>query len=248
MRKVLVLQHVPFEILGTFNPLLKRCGFRIRYINFGRNPETPIDLRSYRGLVILGGPMSVNQHDLYPHLKTEVALIQDAIEQGIPILGICLGAQLIAKALGAEVHPNPVKEIGWYDITPTPEGQNDPLMSPFGGTRQIFQWHGDTFGLPEDAVHLASSPTCPNQAFRYGEHVYGFQFHLEVDAPLIHNWLDRAAYQQELITAQGPDAPARIRTETSEHIENATLLGEEVFGAFIEQLGFVKKFRTIGSK
>ena len=248
MRKVLVLQHVPFEILGTLNPLLKRTGFRIRYVNFGRDPEATPDLGSYQGLVILGGPMSVNQHELYPHLQTEVDLIKSAIQLQIPILGICLGAQLIARALGARITRNPVKEIGWYEITPTTEGESDPVIAPFRGPRQIFQWHGDTFDLPSGAVHLASSPTCQNQAFRFGENVYGFQFHLEVDAPLIVNWLERPAYKEELLTLKGPDAPDRIRTETDHYIDNATSLGEEVFGAFVKQLGVVKKVRTIGSK
>ena len=101
-------------------------------------------------------------------------------------------------SLGAEVQRNPVKEIGWYDVTPTAEGEKDPLFSCFNGTEKIFQWHGDTFDIPHGAVHLATSPECPNQAFRYGERTYGLQFHLEVDEPLIHRWLKTPVHMREL--------------------------------------------------
>ena len=248
MRKLLVFQHVPYEILGIFNPLLKQSGFRIRYINYGRDPEARPNLSHYNGLVILGGPMNVDQTDRYPHLQIEVELIQEAIKSEMPVLGICLGAQLIAKALGAQVGKNPTKEIGWYDITPTDAGLEDPLFKHFKTTRTIFQWHGDTFELPDEAVLLASSPTCPNQAFRFGDHIYGFQFHLEVDQGLVHNWLDRPAYREEIKNLGGSISPDTIREETAQYIQQANELGEDVFKSFIEILGFVKKFKSIGSK
>ena len=116
MKKVLVFQHVPYEILGTLDPLLRAAGYRIRYVNFGREPDAEPDIEKYQGLVVLGGPMNVDMVEKYPHLKTEVRLIKRAMELGIPILGICLGAQLIAKTLGAKVSKNPEKGIGWYDI------------------------------------------------------------------------------------------------------------------------------------
>lgn len=248
MPKLLVFQHVPYEILGIFNPLLKQAGFRIRYVNYGRDPKARPSLDSYNGIVILGGPMNVDQVDKYPHLQIEVELIQEAVEKEIPVLGICLGAQLIAKALGAPVRKNPAKEIGWYDITPNEAGLQDPLFKHFETTRKIFQWHGDTFDIPDGAVPLASSPTCPNQAFRFGHHIYGFQFHLEVDEGLIHNWLDRPAYRQEIENLGGSISPETIREETAQYINQANELGEDVFKSFIEILGFVKKFKSIGSK
>ena len=112
------------------------------------------------------------------------------------MLGICLGAQLIAKTLGAAVYPNQEKEIGWYDVSPTDHAQNDPLLGPFSATEKIFQWHGETFDIPQSTRHLAFSSLCANQAFRYGDNVYGFQFHLEVDEPMIHRWLRVAENQQ----------------------------------------------------
>ncbi|MFQ5903231.1 MAG: gamma-glutamyl-gamma-aminobutyrate hydrolase family protein, partial [Candidatus Binatia bacterium] len=131
MRKLLVCQHVAFEILGTLDPLFKSCGFRIRYVNFGRHPDAQPSLEGYHGLVVLGGPMNANQVDQYPHLATEMNLIEQAIGKGIPVLGVCLGAQLIAKALGAKVTENQEKEIGWYDVSPTEEGKSDPLLAHF---------------------------------------------------------------------------------------------------------------------
>lgn len=248
MPKILVFQHVPYEILGNLNPLLKEAGFRIRYVNFGRKPDARPSLTPYDGLVILGGPMNVDEVEKHPHLVTEVELIQQAIAEGMPILGICLGAQLIAKALGAKVTQNPAKEIGWYDVTPSEAGHTDPLLQHFEGTQKIFQWHGDTFSIPLDAVHLASSPDCANQAFRYGDNVYGFQFHLEVDARLIDTWLQRPAYQQEIAETRGRILPETIAEETVHYVDPANKLAEKVFGSFIEILGFVKKFRTIGSR
>ena len=248
MRKLLVFQHVPYEILGIFNPLLKQAGFRIRYVNYGRDAQARPNLDSYHGIVILGGPMNVDQVDDYPHLPIEIELIQEAIEKEIPMMGICLGAQLIAKALGAQIRKNPTKEIGWYDISPNDAGLADPLFKHFETTRKVFQWHGDTFDIPEGSVHLASSPTCSNQAFRYGEHVYGFQFHLEVDQGLIHNWLERPAYRQEIENLGGAISPETIREETAQYIQQANALGSDVFQSFIDILGFVKKFKTIGSK
>jgi GMP synthase (glutamine-hydrolysing) len=173
MKRLLVFQHVPHEILGTFNPLLKQAGFRIRYINFGRTPDAAPNVEKYDGLIVLGGPMCVSQMDSHPHLQTEINAIHQAMELRMPVLGICLGAQLIATALGAKVHKNPVKEIGWYEVAPTPAGERDPLFKRFNGTEKIFQWHGDTFDIPHGAEHLAASPDCANQAFRYGDRTYG---------------------------------------------------------------------------
>lgn len=233
MKRLLVFQHVPHEILGTFNPQLKDVGFRIRYVNFGRTPDAQPNVEKYDGLIVLGGPMCLSQRDNYPHLDTEIEAIRTAMEQQMPILGICLGAQLIAAALQARVHRNPVKEIGWYDVSPTDAGRKDPLFRFFRSSEKIFQWHGDTFDIPHDAVCLASSPDCANQAFRYGDRVYGLQFHLEVDAPLIERWLKTPAHIREL-EELGPDITAdNIRAETPQYIDDSTRLGEQLFGEFI---------------
>jgi GMP synthase (glutamine-hydrolysing) len=245
MKKLLVLQHVSHEILGTLNPLLKRAGFRIRYVNFGRHPDAEPSLDGYHGMIVLGGPMSVNEPRKHPHLRTELKLIEDAMRREIPVLGICLGAQLIAKALGAEVYPSGDKEIGWYDVSPTSQAGEDPLLADFREREKLFQWHGDTFDVPHTAVHLASSELCSNQAFRYTTNVYAFQFHLEVDEPMIHRWLRAPENRIEIAGLRGKIDPERIHIETREHLDRLHELSDRVFSEFIKIFGVQKKFFTL---
>ena len=240
-KRLLVCQHVAFEILGTLNPLLKSCGFRVKYVNFGRDPRARPSLDGYDGLVVLGGPMSACDDAGHQHLVTEVGLVQGAIERGLPVLGICLGAQIIARALGADVRPNGVKEIGWYDLSLRPAGRADPLFAHFGPTERIFQWHGDTFDLPEGAVHLASSPTCENQAFCYGDSVYALQFHLEVDEALIDRWLSVPVHLAELEELHGAIDPDTVRGETRLRMARNRRLADRTFLRFIELLGPSRK-------
>lgn len=248
MSKLLVFQHVAYEILGTLDPLLRGAGFRIRYVNFGRNPDAKPSLDGYDGLIILGGPMNVDQVDQYSHLATEINLIQGAIHRRLPTLGICLGAQLVAKAVGADVRRNREKEIGWYSISLTDEGKSDPLFAHFQDTERIFQWHGDTFEIPEGADHIASSSTCENQAFRYGDNVYGFQFHLEVDEKLIERWLQVPAHKREIENLKGKVDPEVIKQETSLYINRLKQLSSRTFGEFIKLFGIEKRSKTLWSR
>ncbi|HEY7716335.1 MAG TPA: type 1 glutamine amidotransferase [Candidatus Binatia bacterium] len=248
MKKLLVLQHVAHELLGTLNPMLKRAGFRIRYVNFARHPDAQPTIEGYAGLIVLGGPMSVNDAHRLAHLTTELKLIEEALRREIPVLGICLGAQLIAKTLGADVYPNREKEIGWYDISPTDDAVNDPLLAELQPTEKIFQWHGETFDIPKTTRHLACSPLCANQAFRYANKVYGFQFHMEVDEPMIQRWLKVAENQQEISSLGGADYLERIHRETSEHMARLTELSTRVFGEFINLFGLEKKFLRLPAR
>jgi GMP synthase (glutamine-hydrolysing) len=178
----LVLRHEPFEHLGYFSAILDRNAVPYEYHDLGQ----PITLDGYRRIIIMGGPMSAN--DPLPGLTAELAVIKQALKEGAPLLGICLGAQLIAKALGASVYRNAQKEIGWGPIHFTEAGQADPLFREMERAETFFHWHGDTFDLPQGAEWLAYSEKCRHQAYRYGNSVYGLQFHPEVTAEMIADW------------------------------------------------------------
>ena len=248
MPRLLVCQHVPHEILGTLNPLLKSAGFRIRYVNFGRHPDAAPSLEGYQGLIVLGGPMSVNETAEHPHLTTEMRLIESALEKDLPVLGICLGAQLIAKTLGSKVYRNREKEIGWYDVAPTEHAADDPLVGHFEASEKIFQWHGDTFDLPHGARHLATSFVCEQQAFRYGENVYALQFHMEVDEPMIERWLKVPENVEVIKRLEGDVDADAIRRDTKANIQKLNALSDRTFGEFIKLFGFQKTRRSLGSR
>lgn len=170
------LQHVSFEGLGSIEPWLETAGYKITKTQFFKSANLPepdqIDL-----LIVMGGPMSVNDEDAFPWLAREKRFIHDIIKSGKSVLGVCLGAQLIASALGARVYRNTVKEIGWFPIQGIPS--TDQTTFNFPPSTEVFHWHGDTFDLPSGAIRLARSQGCENQAFQFGRSVIGLQFHLE---------------------------------------------------------------------
>jgi GMP synthase-like glutamine amidotransferase len=183
--RVLAFRHVPFEGLGLIEPALRLRHIEVDYADLYRPGAATPDIGRYDALIFMGGPMSVN--DDLPFVHQEMAFIQQGIARRQPILGICLGAQLIARAMGATVRRNTAKEIGWYGVEFTPAAAGDRLFD--GLSREtIFHWHGETFDLPPGAELLASSELCRNQAFRAGESVCGLQFHLEVTPEMISDW------------------------------------------------------------
>lgn len=246
--KILVFQHVPYEPLGTLDPLLKEAGFRIRYVNFGRDPHQRPSLERYEALIVLGGPMNAHQIDTYPNLATEVDVIREAVDSGMSVLGICLGAQLLAKALGGRVSRNEEREIGWYDVQLTEAGCADPVISSFAPTQQVFQWHEDGISLPDGVLHLATSPASRVQAFRYGEHAYGFQFHLEVDASLVERWLTVPGNQAMLAAEAGRIDPDAIREQTTQSIGALEALSRETFSRWIDRFEINPRRRTLPSR
>ena len=248
MRKVLVFQHVASEPLGHLDPLLRASGVRIRYVNFGREPHAQPDVRRYDGLVVLGGPMNVDQADQLPHLSYEMDAIRAAMATGRPVLGICLGAQLLAAAMGGVVRPNAVPEIGWYRLHLRPDARHDPLFRHFEHhAPYVFQWHAYTFAPPPGAAPLAWTRMCRNQAYRLGDHAWGLQFHLEADASLIERWLALPAGRSEIEQHWDARRIARIRTATRQHLPAATSLGNRVFGEFIRRFA-VRRYATLPSR
>lgn len=232
MEAILVFQHDPLEDLGVFAQVLERHQSSFRYVRLFQGEMPTEDWGSIRALVVLGGPMSVHDEDRYPFLKWEKTIIRTAIKQGIPILGICLGAQLIAAATGAQVYQGNFKEIGWFPISMTIEGQMDSILGYLPGTPIVFQWHGAGFDLPKGAQRLASSIYYDNQAFRIGKKVYGLQFHLEVTPAMIERWMDQN--WKEL--AQAPYiSPDKIRADTFSYSQPLRYYGERFFSEFIRR-------------
>jgi GMP synthase (glutamine-hydrolysing) len=184
--QVLVFRHTPVDNLGLIASALDAENILHEYADLYAHPCAESLVTEANALIFMGGPMSAN--DDHAYIEREIRYIRDARDRGQMVLGVCLGAQLIAKALGARVHTNAVKEIGWAPVRFAPTAANDPL---FGGLREaetIFHWHGETFELPPGAELLASSDACRNQAFRVGNRIYGLQFHLEVTPAMIAVW------------------------------------------------------------
>ena len=150
----------------------------------------PPDFSSIDAVISLGGPMNVYEEEPYPFLKEENEFLQKVVEKEIPLLGVCLGSQLIAKAVGAKVKKSPVKEIGWFEVALTEEGKSDSLFQGIDPTLCVFQWHEDTFDIPAGGKLLATSQGCPHQAFKVGSGAYGLQFHVEITDQDIAAWVD----------------------------------------------------------
>ncbi|MEW6409025.1 MAG: type 1 glutamine amidotransferase [Nitrospirota bacterium] len=193
---VLIIKNIITEGPGTIEDFLREQGIPFSIIELGSG-EIPPPLKGFDTLIVMGGPMGVYEMDRYPHLMVESRIIREAINRNMKILGICLGAQMIAYCLGAEVYPGPEKEIGWYDIEITGDGLKDlpmrkiaihPMVRDFWRRFKVFHWHSDTFDIPLDAVLLARSELYKNQAFRYRDNVYGFQFHIEVTRDMLLEW------------------------------------------------------------
>ncbi len=172
------LQHVPFEGLGQIRPWAETIGAAVTATRFDQDRQLP-RMDTFDFLVIMGGPMSTGDTNRYPWLVPEQHFIREAIAVGKAVLGICLGAQLIAAALGSRVYPNAHREIGWFDIRRTPEGAGHAIGSCLPARLKVFHWHGDTFALPAGARRIAASTACRNQGFVLGQNVAGLQFHLE---------------------------------------------------------------------
>ncbi len=236
MAKVLVFKHVAAEPLGLLDPMLRARGHRLRFANFFRDPGERPTLERYDALVVLGGPMNVDQADRFPHLNFEMRALEHFLKNGKPILGICLGAQLLAHTLGAAVKRNPVAEIGWYPLLPTPAATSDPVLGALKQTTAAFQWHGQTFEVPAQGRLLASSPFCANQAFAYDRTAWGFQFHLEVDRRLIARWLSIQSYVDELRESNAGVTPERILGDTDRSLAASETLARAVFSNWLDLL------------
>lgn len=232
MPTALAIRHVAFEDLDAFAPALAARGYNVSYRDAPTDDLADGMLADCDLLVVLGGPIGVYEEDRYPFLKSEIYAIEQRLKTAKPVLGICLGAQLMARTLGAKVHPAGFKEIGWAGISLSAGGRASPLAKLAPGTR-VLHWHGDTFDLPSGATHLASTPRTPNQAFAVGRHALALQFHLEVTANGLERWL--VGHAVEIGAAPRVTVP-RLRADAAKFATDLVSQGRAVLDAWLDGL------------
>lgn len=231
-KRAVAIRHVAFEDLGTLAPVLEQRGYEVSYCDIGVDTVAALSNSQIDLLVVLGAPIGAYDDKLFPFLSDEVALIQERLQAQQPILGICLGAQLMARALGEPVEPMGHKEIGFAPLTLTAAGQASVLRH-LPTDLPVLHWHGDQFGIPASLASLALTPLCPHQAFTIGNHALALQFHLEANTHRIEQWL--IGHSVELLNA-GVDL-ALLREQAGQYGKALAQAGEMVIGAWLD--GFV---------
>jgi len=217
---ILFVQHIKNEGPGIFKQVLDELDFPSHTIETFSNERLTLS-SNCKGVIILGGPMNIDEESKYPFLKEEKAFIRDVLKEEISLLGICLGAQLIAQVARGTVFKAKEKEIGWYSVTLTEEGEKDLLFKGFPTSFEVFQWHEDTFEIPPQGKRLITSNSCLNQGLRVGKRGYGTQFHLEADSKMIHDWLNSEAEDQSLSNVEA------IKRETAEKVPTCLTWGKK---------------------
>lgn len=226
MAKVWVLQHHTAENLGAIADALESAALAWQYVRVFDGHPVPTDMKGAGGLIVMGGPEAVYQLDRYPYLRAEIALIENALEAGRPVLGVCLGSQLLAAALGANVRRAAHKEIGWYPIALRPEAKDDRLLRGLPEEFVACHWHSDIFDLPAGAVALASSALTELQGFRYGENAWGLLFHVEMTQRIVAALVSEFGEGLKRVGINGDE----ILASAPRHLAGLSKIGETIFG------------------
>jgi GMP synthase-like glutamine amidotransferase len=234
MKPVLVFQHIWCETPGIFLEPLREQSLPVETVKLYEGEQPPEDLSPFSGLLLMGGPMSVNDEADYPWLKAEDRILKEALALDVPTLGICLGSQLIAKAAGGAVRRGPLKEIGWYPVRLTAAARHDRLFRESPETIEVFQWHGEYFDTPPGAVNLASSDLYACQAFSIGQNVYGLLFHLEVTGQMVKEWM--GTFKEELDGVKRYIRPEAILERLPQRIDELNRHARRLFARFCESL------------
>jgi GMP synthase (glutamine-hydrolysing) len=224
MAKIWVLQHHPVENLGGIADALEGAALAWQYVRTFEGQPVPKDMKGAGGLIVMGGPQGVYETDKHPFLKDEMRLIESALKDNRPVMGVCLGSQLLAATLGAKVYKGAHREIGWHPIKLSAEAKNDRLLNGAPEEFAAFHWHGDVFDLPRDSVALASSEITPVQAFRHGDNAYGFLFHLEVTEASVH-----AMVREFTDEVKHASLRAAILEGVEDNVDKLAAIGETVF-------------------
>ena len=232
MRRAVILRHVAFEDLGLLPPILREAGWGFDYREAPTDDLADPAIGQAELLVVLGGPIGVYETESYPFLRQEIALLEARLARGLPTLGICLGAQLMASALGGRVYPGAVKEIGWGAVALTEAGQSSALAPLGDPAALVLHWHGDTFDLPERATLLAGNENYPNQAFAFGRNALALQFHAEADPGGLEAWFVGHAAE---LAAAGMSVPA-LRAASAATALRLQAQAERIFGTWLRQI------------
>jgi GMP synthase (glutamine-hydrolysing) len=232
--KFLVIQHLEIEPAALIGEAIVDAGHTFETVHLYNNDPVPSSLHAFNGLVVMGGSMSANDLHL-SYIKDELALLKSAIEADFPVIGICLGAQLLARAGGGEITPAAIRELGWHPVFPTDTAASDPLFRYLHKPLlNVFQWHGETFSLPSGATLLATHPAVPHQAFRMGRSQYGLQFHIEVDEHVIDACVEAGASERQELGTEGVEL---LRKQTGDDLPTARNVCRKMVAAWLEMCG-----------
>ena len=232
--RVLVLQHIACEPPGVFEDVLRERGAEILRIELDEGEPLPPSLDGLDAIVAMGGPMSVNDESEHPWLVGEKRFVREAVTAGVPFWGSCLGVQLLASSLGAQVRAGATPEVGVLPVFATEHTASDPVFAGLGLPRPTLQWHGDTFDLPDGATLLASSPAYPHQAFRVGRVAYGVQFHLEVTAAMAEEWAHVPAYASAARDVLGDGGLDRLLAAHAATMDEMLADGRALFSRWVD--------------
>lgn len=232
-RSAVALRHVAFEDLGLLAPIMEREGWNVSFCEAAVDDLSHRSIRNADLVIVLGGPIGVYETDDYPFLTSELALLEYRLSRDLPTLGICLGSQLMAKALGSRVYKGLVKEIGWGTVNLTDDGASSSLKPLGGDDAVVLHWHGDTFDLPRGARRLASNVNYDNQAFAYGRNALALQFHLEADPRQLEEWY--VGHTVELAAAKV--SVRDLRAAAQRHKNGLALRADQIFSDWLQRLG-----------
>ena len=232
--RILVIQNFDNTSLGQFGSALEEAGAEVEMLYAHKGDALPARLDEHDGLVVLGGGQNARDDGAYPYLPDLAALMRDTALEGKAVLGICLGSQIFARGLGAENRIGTASEFAWREVALTEAGRTDPVLGVLPERFPIFQWHDDTFDLPDGAIHLAGNDVTANQAFRVGRAGYGIQFHFEADTKLVRQWCDDFA---SVVAERQPDWAGRHESEAALHGPAADEAGLALARAWVRAVG-----------